>query len=163
MLNYYSFEVVSSFSDKDFAPPSSLTCGDFPGPGATAHGSSRGALGIMESPELEAAAVAEHFGRFKDAYNKSYPSGAEERKRGHTFTHNKRFVETTNRRGLSYSLAVNHLADLDDSEMAAMRGSRSTPRATKGQDPTAAMKRNDTAAAFERPASVDWRKKGKMP
>ena len=44
-----------------------------------------------------------------------------------------RYVNSLNRKGLSYSLRLNHLSDLSDDEMKSMRGYRHTKDAPRGE------------------------------
>ncbi|XP_009083408.1 PREDICTED: counting factor associated protein D-like [Acanthisitta chloris] len=64
------------------------------------------------------------FHRYKEQFGKSYDSEEEHEHRKHTFIHNMRFVHSRNRAALSYTLALNHLADRTPQELAALRGHR---------------------------------------
>lgn len=66
-----------------------------------------------------------------------------------------RFVHSTNRRRLSYNVAVNHLADLSDEERTTMRGYRYT-RDNNGLP----FEMTDEMVAAT-PDTMDWRIFGK--
>ncbi|XP_009959557.1 PREDICTED: uncharacterized protein LOC104354362, partial [Leptosomus discolor] len=57
------------------------------------------------------------FHRYKERFGKSYGSEEEHEHRKHTFIHNMRFVHSRNRAALSYTLALNHLADRTPQEL----------------------------------------------
>ena len=69
------------------------------------------------------------------------------------FCVNVRFINSKNRAGLSYRLAVNHLADLNDSEMKMMRGRRRSSMGYNGGLPfnKSAYNMRDV------PDQIDWR------
>jgi len=63
-----------------------------------------------------------------------------------------RFVNSKNRAALTYRLAVNHLADLDDSEIRLMRGRKYTPGYNGG------LPFNKSAHNIrDVPDHIDWR------
>lgn len=67
-----------------------------------------------------------------------------------------RFIHSKNRQGLSYSLAVNHLADKTDLEMKTMRGYYYTP----GDHGGLAFNKSQYSLK-DLPSQVDWRLYGK--
>ncbi|KFR03430.1 Digestive cysteine proteinase 1, partial [Nipponia nippon] len=92
------------------------------------------------------------FYRYKEQFRKSYGSEEEHEHRKHTFIHNMRFVHSRNRAALSYTLALNHLADRTPQELAALRGRRQSGAPNNGQPfPT------ELYAGLILPESLDWR------
>ncbi|OXB74246.1 UNVERIFIED_CONTAM: hypothetical protein H355_011698 [Colinus virginianus] len=64
------------------------------------------------------------FHHYRRRFGRHYGSAREMEHRQRIFVHNMRFVHSKNRAALSYSLALNHLADRTPQEMAALRGRR---------------------------------------
>ncbi|XP_027488076.1 counting factor associated protein D-like, partial [Corapipo altera] len=92
------------------------------------------------------------FHRYKEQFGKSYGSEEEHEHRRHTFIHNMRFVHSQNRAALSYTLALNHLADRTPQELAALRGRRRSGDPNNGQPfPT------HLYTGLTLPESLDWR------
>lgn len=67
-----------------------------------------------------------------------------------------RYIQSINRAGLGYTVAINHLADMEDSEIALMRG-RQRSKGYNGALPFDTSKVN----LKEIPDYVDWRLYGK--
>lgn len=65
-----------------------------------------------------------------------------------------RFVNSLNRKGLSYSLELNHLSDFSDDEMKSMRGYRHTKDAPRGEVYISRTAPSDV------PTSMNWWLKG---
>ena len=65
-----------------------------------------------------------------------------------------RFINSNNRRALTYSLAINHLTDLSDDELKVMRGYRHTKGAKGGIEFT-----SDVDVSLI-PDTLDWRLQG---
>lgn len=120
-IDYVHIDVEKSLDDAVFKTPPNLQCGPFPGPGS----GSEHHISMNPMHEFIHRAddhVEDAFERFKRAHSKNYRDKATHEKRKHNFRHNLRFVNSKNRAGLTYRLAVNHLADLNDAEMKMMRG-----------------------------------------
>ena len=66
--------------------------------------------------------VRDTFEEFKTKHNKNYDNDDEHERRLDVYRQNMRFIHSKNRKGLSYSLASNHLADRTDQEMRVLRG-----------------------------------------
>jgi formyltetrahydrofolate synthetase len=66
------------------------------------------------------------FGQFKDKHGKTYDTQLEHNERLHIFRQNLRYIDSINRKGLSYRVAINHLADKSDDELKAIRGKAKT-------------------------------------
>lgn len=130
-------------------------CISFPGPGNT--------LAMAENPLFEyfgasgynsghqAHKIDSNFEQFKDKYSKKYGSREEEQHRKIHFRYNHRYysignmilwpemlishryIESMNRRNLTFKLKVNHMADHSDDERKRMRGYRHTKNSPKGE------------------------------
>jgi len=149
VLNYLSYS--ETITDATVFDRPTIECGDFPGPGVTTN-HHQGPLLLIMDPLAAEVQTKQHFESFQVNHNKKY-SKMETTTRLSTFTHNLRYIDTINRQHLSYTLAVNHLADRTISELATMRGSRSSPRAPASTSPTAAK-------MVSVPSSLDWRDNG---
>lgn len=146
LLDYTEFS--STTLDKDFALPQGMTCGPFPGPGIEHHLLANPIRDLLHtSPVGQAHRM---FGHFKEKFSRRYKNEKEHEEREHRFVHNIRYVHSKNRQGLSYTLAVNHLADRSPAELAVLRGRR-FQTLNKGQ-PFPAELRSVTP-----PESLDWR------
>ncbi|XP_043915938.1 digestive cysteine proteinase 2-like [Protopterus annectens] len=110
-----------------FNLPSGLTCEGFPGPGVEHR--------ILVNPMQDFVHTGHKdrshhvFNHYKQHFDRSYTNEREHELRKQTFAHNLRYIHSKNRADLPFSLAVNHLADRTDDEIAAMRGRmiRKTP------------------------------------
>uniref|UniRef100_A0A8C3PVL0 Uncharacterized protein n=1 Tax=Chrysolophus pictus TaxID=9089 RepID=A0A8C3PVL0_CHRPC len=92
------------------------------------------------------------FHHYRRRFGRHYGSAWELEHRQRIFVHNMRFVHSKNRAALSYSLALNHLADRTPQEMAAMRGRRRSGDPNHGLPfPT------EHYAGIILPESLDWR------
>ncbi|EGD75699.1 hypothetical protein PTSG_07816 [Salpingoeca rosetta] len=149
-IYFYDFIVTVPSNISLYEPPKGMSCGDFPGPGVAVH-HHRGGLHMHEDYEAAEKEVGAAFDSFKAQHGRMYETEQEHAKRLNNFRHNKKFVDAMNRRNLTYTLALNHLADLHDEERAQMRGTFSS--------------RTDYAYVAETPSPVrsaarDWRTTG---
>lgn len=111
-----------------------MQCRDFPGPGdQTQHQ-------ILMNPMREYIHSEDshhhhRFNMFKNHHNKDYDTELEHHSRMHIFRQNSRYIDSINRKGLSYTLAINHLADKTDEELRVIRGKakRVTNKPNQGQ------------------------------
>ncbi|KAK0043948.1 digestive cysteine proteinase 2 [Biomphalaria pfeifferi] len=119
-VDYARWESPARFNDDDFAIPKNLTCQAFPGPG-----SEHVVLmnPIREYVHHQDDHIHEGFEIFKKAHKKQYKSD-EHDSRKHVYRQNLRYIHSKNRAGLTYTLAVNHLADRTAKEMKTLRGYR---------------------------------------
>jgi C1A family cysteine protease len=105
-------------------------CTGFPGPGDSPMAESLffEILGADEpySRGSQTRHIDTAFDSFRDRYNKKYITDKEEMKRRQNFLHNYRFVKSRNSMGLKYTLSLNHLSDLSETEIKRMRGYRNT-------------------------------------
>jgi hypothetical protein len=93
-----------------------LQCGNFPGPGANHHRTVATFNPMREYIHNDDRHIESHFDDFISAHNKQYEHELESQKRLNLFRHNFRFIESKNRQGLTYRLAINHLADRTEEE-----------------------------------------------
>nr|XP_013800141.1 PREDICTED: thiol protease aleurain-like [Apteryx mantelli mantelli] len=92
------------------------------------------------------------FHHYKERFGKSYGSEEEQEHRKRAFVHNMRFVHSKNRAALSYTLALNHLADRTPQELAVLRGRRRSRAPNNGQPFP-----SEHYAGLDLPESLDWR------
>lgn len=106
------------------------------------------------------------FVQFMETYGKSYGSEEEMRLRHARFTQNRRTIQLLNHKHAvnkkSLRLAVNHIADYTEEEVAKISGGKRKGLATK-KDPIPAMGTIEAPAdASSLPASIDWNALGAM-
>lgn len=131
-----------------FEVEANLTCTEFPGPGDQHIATFNPMREFINNERLHHEA---EFTRFKQNHRKVYSNDKEHSTRKALFTQNMRFIHSKNRAGLSYRLAVNHLADRTDIEMKALRGNRPSGEYNGGNAfPYNNIKKSDY------PASLDW-------
>lgn len=70
--------------------------------------------------------VDNEFDYFKKTHKKIYTNETEHHRRRENFRQNLRFIHSMNRANLGYQLDINHLADLNDLELKALRGKQYT-------------------------------------
>ncbi|XP_028174597.1 digestive cysteine proteinase 2 [Ostrinia furnacalis] len=137
-----------------FQIDSSLQCTSFPGPG-TRHYATFNPMKEFVHPAHDEH-VHEEFDRFKNKHNRQYASDVEHAKRLNIFRQNLRFIHSNNRARRGFTLAVNHLADRTDDELAALRGRRYSGQNNMG------LEFPYTQAVIEEeapklPSEYDWR------
>ncbi|RHY40292.1 hypothetical protein DYB30_003075, partial [Aphanomyces astaci] len=108
----------------------------------------------MRMPEGHDARM-EAFDQFALQHGKSFDSSSETMHRASVFHANMQYINSMNRKGLSYSLAMNHLGDRTHDEMKAMFGRKSLKRAAD----------NEAGGVYELkhvalPDEWDWRPQG---
>ena len=98
-----------------------MKCHGFPGPGVQAEH-----IYTMnpakEFIEGHTGHVDETFSSWKTQHGKQYQDLNETIRRKDIYRQNLRYIHSTNRKHLTYSLASNHLVDLTDSEMRFRKG-----------------------------------------
>merc|ERR1712106_330736 len=77
---------------------------------------------IKEFVENHEAHVRDTFEQFKVHHDKKYRDENDEESRLDVYRQNLRYIHSKNRKGLTYTLASNHLADMTNSEMMVLRG-----------------------------------------
>ena len=95
------------------------SCHGWPGPGAD-HVYTMNP--IKEFVENHEAHVRDTFEQFKVHHDKKYRDENDEESRLDVYRQNLRYIHSKNRKGLTYTLASNHLADMTNSEMMVLRG-----------------------------------------
>ncbi|WVZ57321.1 hypothetical protein U9M48_007719 [Paspalum notatum var. saurae] len=103
-------------------------------------------------------------GRFllwEAAYNRSYPTAEERRRRFQVYRRNMDYIEATNRAAnLTYTLGENQFADLTEEEFLDMYAMKGMPSSSSSAGNNNASFSEGGAAAVDAPVSVDWRKNG---
>ncbi|GAB1599982.1 digestive cysteine proteinase 1-like [Argonauta hians] len=135
-----------------FEVPAALTCTGFPGPGDK-HLASMNPM--MELVDRKISYSDGMFEEFKKKHNKSYKGGKEHNKRHHHFLQNLRYIDSHNRAGHKYALAVNHLADYTEAELKVLRGYKYSGEKNNGL-PFNNSLINDPSI----PDTMDWRING---
>jgi C1A family cysteine protease len=98
--------------------------------------------------------VHAEFNDFKDKHDKEYATEMEHKERLHIFRHNLRYINSINRKGLSYRVAINHLADKSDEELRVLTGKQ---RSLKGTQNNGRPFNMDKYKNKDLPESFDWR------
>ena len=96
--------------------------------------------------------IDDMFHKFKRTHAKRYADDTEHERRKHAFRHNIRYINSKNRQGLSYRLAVNHMADMNGIELKRMRGYINSRKSNSAQS----FGVNDRKLRYV-PESFDWR------
>ncbi|XP_032524140.2 digestive cysteine proteinase 2 [Danaus plexippus] len=151
-LDYTDFD-NSDIEPDVFKVDSSFKCSSFPGPGF------RHMATFNPMKEFVHPASDEHvhheFDRFVNKHNKQYASEVEKTKRINIFRQNLRLIHSHNRAHRGFSLAVNHLADHTDEELAARRGRRYTGHNAGLPFPYGEAELADMSVKL--PPEFDWR------
>lgn len=130
-------------------------CIGFPGPGSGHHATFNPMKEFVHP--TDASHVELEFKRFKAKHGVEYANETETSLRQLVFTNNLRMIHSKNRADLGFSLAINHLADKTDDELAALRGFRPSGVKNNGGKPfpyNTAAGSPDLAAV---PDQYDWR------
>lgn len=98
--------------------------------------------------------IDNEFGRFLGKHKKSYKDNHEHDYRKDVFRQNLRYIHSMNRQKLTYSLAVNHLADKTEEELRALRGYRSSSNQYNGGNE---FPYDVDALKADLPDQFDWR------
>ncbi|XP_063542332.1 digestive cysteine proteinase 1 isoform X1 [Cydia strobilella] len=149
----YSDYDVEDINPDVFKVDPGMECTSFPGPGVR-HMATFNPMKEFVHPVHEGH-VHDEFNRFKNKHGKTYHSDVEHEKRLNIFRQNLRFVHSQNRARRGYTMAVNHLADRTDDEMAALRG-----RKYSGPNPGLPFPyaRDDVEEESDKlPSEHDWR------
>ncbi|XP_029638963.1 digestive cysteine proteinase 1 [Octopus sinensis] len=135
-----------------FVIPSTMKCTGFPGPGDK-HLASMNPM--LELVNRKTSYVDDMFEEFKQKHSKSYNNEKEHSKRKHHFLQNLRYIDSKNRAGLTYTLAVNHLADYSEAELKVLRGYKSSGQKNNGLPFDESLIHDSSI-----PESKDWRLEG---
>nr|NP_620470.1 cathepsin K1 [Drosophila melanogaster]AAF49777.1 cathepsin K1 [Drosophila melanogaster]AAM52734.1 RE18380p [Drosophila melanogaster]BAA86910.1 homologue of Sarcophaga 26,29kDa proteinase [Drosophila melanogaster] len=148
-LDYDSYE-HDDIPNEVFEIDDSLQCVGFPGPG-TGHYATFNPMQEFISGTDEHVDKAFH--HFKRKHGVAYHSDTEHEHRKNIFRQNLRYIHSKNRAKLTYTLAVNHLADKTEEELKARRGYKSSGIYNTGKPfPYDVPKYKD-----EIPDQYDWR------
>ena len=151
-VEYYNFDDEDDISPSVFALPTSLKCQGFPGPGARHRALVNPMKEFIHSDDTH---VHHQFDEFKKDHGKEYDSNLEHKERLHLFRQNLRYINSFNRQGKTFTLAINHLADRSDDELAVLRGKQKRTKTSKPNNglpfDMSKYKRKDV------PDSFDWR------
>ncbi|KAJ1296652.1 hypothetical protein BS78_01G318700 [Paspalum vaginatum] len=100
------------------------------------------------------------FLRWEAAYNRSYATAEERRRRFQVYRRNMDYIDATNRAGnLTYTLGENQFADLTEEEFLDMYTMKGTLAGAKASSSSSNVSFS-VPEAVDAPASVDWRKNG---
>ncbi|KAH8386053.1 digestive cysteine proteinase 1 [Drosophila serrata] len=148
-LDYDSYE-HDDIPNEVFEIDDSLQCVGFPGPGTGHYATFNPMQEFVTGTEEH---VDKAFHHFKHKHGVSYRSDVEHEHRKNIFRQNLRYIHSKNRAKLSYTLAVNHLADKTEEELKARRGYKSSGVYNTGKPfPYDVSKYQD-----EIPDQYDWR------
>ncbi|XP_068142438.1 digestive cysteine proteinase 1 [Drosophila tropicalis] len=148
-LDYDSYE-HDDIPNEVFEIDTDLTCVGFPGPG-TGHYATFNPM--QEFVSGVDAHVDKAFHHFKRKHGVAYRSDKEHEHRKNIFRQNLRYIHSKNRAKLTYTLAVNHLADKTEEELKARRGYKSSGVYNTGKPfPYDVNKYTDDI-----PSQYDWR------
>ncbi|XP_065192926.1 digestive cysteine proteinase 1-like [Sycon ciliatum] len=151
LVTYTKFAIVGEFPEGTFEPEVK-ECTGYPGPGVTQPCSIFNRLHRMaehENDEIESS-----FKEFKDTHGKKYSSDKEHFERSRIYRANHHYVESMNRRKLTYRMKLNHLADLTPVERKMMRGLK---RSAESISPPGAQEFQPADASVTIPETHDWR------
>ncbi|XP_061724230.1 digestive cysteine proteinase 1 [Cydia pomonella] len=151
-IEYMDYDVEDIDPDVFKIDPG-MECTSFPGPGSR-HMATFNPMKEFVHP-VHDGHVHDEFNRFKNKHGKTYHGDVEHEKRLNIFRQNLRFVHSHNRARRGYTMAVNHLADRTDDELAALRG-----RKYSGPNPGLPFPygQEDIEAESDKlPSEHDWR------
>jgi len=99
---------------------------------------------------------------FKNKYNKVYANSQEENRRFNIFKKNVQLIDQTNRRNLTYTVGINHFADLTNAEFVSkMNGFKSNPNRLRNEAPITPLKSTPACpAGTSNGLTCDWRVAG---
>jgi len=150
-IEYFNYNPTDDIPPTVFAITTSMKCSDFPGPGARSRVIANPMREFIHSDESH---VHDEFDQFKDKHGVKYPTQLEHQERLHIFRQNLRYINSINRKGLSYSVAINHLADKSDEELKVLTGKLKSNKNTKNNGlPFDKSKYN----LKDLPDTFDWR------
>lgn len=145
---------AEDFPSSVFDIPLDMKCQGFPGPGEEAR--------IVANPMKEFVYPEDHshlhkmYTDFVHQYSKK--DVGDEKK--HTFKHNLRYINSMNRKGLSYRLKVNHFADHSPSELRRLRGRKVNKKLGQKEIKSTAKKFVSKMKPQDIPSEMNWRLRG---
>lgn len=149
---YYTI-FAEDFPVDVFNIPTDMKCSGFPGPGHEAR--------IVANPMKEFIYPEDHshlHQMYSDFVKKFSKQNVGEEKK-HTFKHNLRYINSMNRKRLTYRLAVNHFADHSPSELRRLRG-RLSGSNNKKHIKSNAKKFISAVNVKDLPTQINWRLRG---
>ncbi|KAH8354079.1 hypothetical protein KR084_006631 [Drosophila pseudotakahashii] len=148
-LDYDSYD-HDDIPNEVFEIDDSLQCVGFPGPGTGHYATFNPMQEFITGTDEH---VDKAFHHFKRKHGVAYSSDKEHEHRKNIFRQNLRYIHSKNRAKLTYTLAVNHLADKTEEELKARRGYKSSGVYNTGKPfPYDVPKYQD-----EIPDQYDWR------
>ncbi|XP_050671601.1 digestive cysteine proteinase 1 [Leptidea sinapis] len=111
---------IDDIDQNIFKVDANMKCTSFPGPG-TKHYITFNPMKEFVHP-VHDTLLDDEFSRFKSKHNKQYETELEHTERLNVFRQNLRYIHSNNRARLGFTLAVNHLADRTEDEIAVLRG-----------------------------------------
>ncbi|KAL8558058.1 hypothetical protein ACOMHN_022951 [Nucella lapillus] len=129
-----------------------MTCSGFPGPGKEHHLIFNPMREFVHGDDSHIPAM---FQEFKNQHSKAYTGDSMEHTiRQNHFRQNVRYIHSKNRQGLTYRMAINHMADRSDRELKMMNKFRRT----KNYDGIQGLPFDDSQfAKAPIPDQMDWR------
>lgn len=129
-----------------------MTCHPFPGPG-DAHYVTFNPMSEFVPHDTSSDIIDTAFDNFIKSYDKIYVADHEHVLRKESFRHNLRYINSMNRAGLRYTLAVNFLADKTSAELKVLRGRQYTAGYNGGNE----FPYNVSREIGSLPSDLDWR------
>ncbi|XP_065670751.1 digestive cysteine proteinase 1 [Hydra vulgaris] len=143
------FHLNTDYLDDVFDEPTKgMECHGFPGPGYEAQ--------IVSNPMREFIFPEDqsHLPSMYKEFIKKYEKEHEE-SRKHTFKHNLRYINSMNRKKLTFKLKVNHLADHSPDELRKLRGRRTSKKSEKNVSNAKPFIK--TMKVSDLPTDINWR------
>jgi len=106
---------------------------------------------MMEFMHNDMSNAHSEFEDFKNKHNVDYQTELEHKERLHLFNQNLRYIDSINRKGLSFKLAINHLADKSNEELKILRGKLKSSQKNNG------LPFDKSQFSKSLPESFDWR------
>jgi len=129
IISYNSVDTLQKVDPAIFSPPAGMSCIDSDNPygptsgGIDTHTRRYHPLAGLHAVFPEGFRKREQmFGDFEEQYGKQYAHIGEREERKANYHATLRYISHANRRGLSYHLRVNHMADWTHTERMALRG-----------------------------------------
>ena len=149
LYNLFAEEFPDDVFDK---PLAGMECQGFPGPGYQSR--------IVANPmqEFIHPINCEHLHHMYKDFSNKFSKQTTSDDRMHTFKHNIRYINSMNRKGLSYRLKINHLADHSPSELRKLRGRKTTTGMNGKQNNGKPFR--PTVSLNDIPSEINWRLRG---
>jgi len=152
IIDYYKYTPVDRFPKHTFDPPKHMDCLEPPPQMGMKFKTALLDLHMFH-PEAHLEEKKGLFDQHCAEHGKVYEDPAEYAKRAVHFHHSLRLINASNRKGLSYTLAPNHMADWTPDERALLLGRRRAPRPA----PTSRAEGTYLPRNTVLPHNIDWR------